>query len=104
MDSNHEEENNDQGLSQISDHQEIHIGEDEPEKLNINTKKIDSSRDEMIQKEEKTEEKNTKDNAEKTIDKETQEKKGEEKEGEINTKENAENKEEKKRRKRRKEK
>ena len=96
MDSNHEEENNDQGLSQISDHQEIHIGEDEPEKLNINTKKIDSSRDEMIPKEEKTEEKNTKDNAEKTIDKETQEKKGEEKEGEINTKENAENKEEKK--------
>ena len=79
MDPNGEEENNEQGLSQISDHNQIHEDEEHAEKLNINTKKIDSSRDEMIPKEEKTEDKQTKENAEKTIEKEKEEKKEEEK-------------------------
>ena len=70
MDPNGEEENNEQGLSQISDHNQIHEDEEHAEKLNINTRKIDSSRDEMIPKEEKTEDKQTKENAEKTIEKE----------------------------------
>ena len=58
--------------------------EDNFDKLNLNTKKLDSSRERMIPKEEKTDEKVTKDNIEKTIEKDISEKK-EEKEGIIET-------------------
>ena len=66
MESNNDEENPEQKISEI---------DPEEDKLNINKKKQESSRDEMIPKEEKTEDKNSK---EKTLEKEG-EKKNEEK-------------------------
>lgn len=94
MESNAEEENN-AHISQLSDRNEIHneILEDQPEKLNLNTKKADSSRNELIPNVEKNEEKQTKENVEKTIEKENEEKK--EDEAEISDKEKVEKKEEK---------
>ena len=52
MESNENGENIEQRYSEISDHK------DDGDKLNINTKKAESSRDEMIPKEEKTDDKN----------------------------------------------
>ncbi len=48
MDSNGEE-NNDQDYPEISE-REIHNEEDNADKLNLNSKKIESSRDEFIPK------------------------------------------------------
>ena len=73
MDSHGEEENNDQDYPEISE-RELHNEEDNADKLNLNTKKIESSRDEFIPKEEKTEDKQTKENIEKTLEKEHEEK------------------------------
>ena len=69
MNINDDEENQEQRYSEISAHNENN------DKLNINTKKQESSRDEMIPKEEKTQEKNTKEKADKNLDKEGEEKK-----------------------------
>ena len=98
MDSNGEEENHNQDYPEISE-REIQNDEENADKLNINSKKIESSRDEFIPKEEKTEDKQTKENAEKTLEKENEEKKEEnpEEQGDnINNEKNQEKKDEKK--------
>ena len=97
MDSNGEEENHNQDYPEISE-REIQNDEENADKLNINSKKIESSRDEFIPKEEKTEDKQTKENAEKTLEKENEEKKEEnpEEQGDnINNEKNQEKKDEK---------
>jgi len=97
MDSNGEEENHNQDYPEISE-REIPNDEENADKLNINSKKIESSRDEFIPKEEKTEDKQTKENAEKTLEKENEEKKEEnpEEQGDnINNEKNQEKKDEK---------
>ena len=62
-----EEENNEQNDLDISNQNEI----ENDNKLNINSK---SSREQILPKEDKSEEKRTKDNIEKTLDKENNEK------------------------------
>ena len=97
MDSNGDEENHNQDYPEISE-REIQNDEENADKLNINSKKIESSRDEFIPKEEKTEDKQTKENAEKTLEKENEEKKEEnpEEQGDnINNEKNQEKKDEK---------
>ena len=97
MDSNGDEENYNQDYPEISE-REIQNDEENADKLNINSKKIESSRDEFIPKEEKTEDKQTKENAEKTLEKENEEKKEEnpEEQGDnINNEKNQEKKDEK---------
>ena len=94
MDSNGEE-NNDQDYPEISE-REIHNEEDNADKLNFNSKKVESSRDEFIPKEEKTEDKQTKENIEKTLEKEHEEKKEENKEENHEDNINNEKQEEKK--------
>jgi hypothetical protein len=81
MESNENGENIEQRYSEISDHK------DDGDKLNINTKKAESSRDEMIPKEEKTDDKNNKENNEDNA---------EEKKEEQNKEQNEEQNEEKK--------
>ena len=76
MDSNGEE-NNDQDYPEISEREIHNEEEDNADKLNLNSKKAESSRDEFIPKEEKTEDKQTKENIEKTLEKDHEEKKEE---------------------------
>ena len=76
MDSNGEE-NNDQDYPEISEREIHNEEEDKADKLNLNSKKAESSRDEFIPKEEKTEDKQTKENIEKTLEKDHEEKKEE---------------------------
>ena len=61
MDSNGEEENNDKDYPEVSEN-EIQNQEENNDKLNINNKKIESSRDEMLKNEDKVEDKQTKEN------------------------------------------
>ena len=77
MDSHGEEENNDQDYPEISEREIHNEEEDNADKLNLNSKKAESSRDEFIPKEEKTEDKQTKENIEKTLEKDHEEKKEE---------------------------
>ena len=73
-------ENNQIDILNENQNQEVNI-----DKLNLNTKKLDSSRDPMIKKEENTNEKQTRDNIEKTVEKDISEKK-EDKENLIESK------------------
>ena len=61
MDSNGEEENNDKDYPEVSEN-EIQNQEENNDKLNINNKRIESSRDEMLKNEDKVEDKQTKEN------------------------------------------
>ena len=61
MDSNGEEENNDKDYPEVSEN-EIQNQEENNDKLNINNKKIESSRDEILKNEDKVEDKQTKEN------------------------------------------
>ena len=75
MDSNGEEENNDKDYPEVSEN-EIQNQEENNDKLNINNKRIESSRDEMLKNEDKVEDKQTKENI---LEKEKEEQKEEKK-------------------------
>ena len=91
MDSNGEEENNDKDYPEVSEN-EIQNQEENNDKLNINNKKIESSRDEMLKNEDKVEDKQTKENI---LEKEKEEEKNKQLE-ENEKKKKEEQKEEKK--------